>query len=184
VSAPPRVALRELVPADAEAMYAYRSDPAVSRYQSWEPAATDDILAFIERLAETQPFTAGTWHQLAIVLRSTGDLIGDCGVHVLGAEPRQAEIGITVAGAHQGRGYARDALGALLELLFGTLRLHRVYGSVDPRNAPSIALLLRAGFRQEAHLRESLWFKDAWADDLIFAMLRSEWSAPGANLGS
>ncbi|MDB5028733.1 MAG: hypothetical protein JWO66_2422, partial [Candidatus Eremiobacteraeota bacterium] len=40
------------------------------------------------------------------------------------------------------------------------------------------------GFRQEAHLRESLWFKDAWADDLIFAMLRSEWSAPGATPGS
>ena len=49
------------------------------------------------------------------------------------------------------------------------------FASVDPRNARSIALMERLGFRREAHFVESLWFKEAWADDVIFAMLEREW---------
>jgi RimJ/RimL family protein N-acetyltransferase len=176
VNASARVVLRELQLDDAEAMFAYRADPDVARYQSWDPASADELRAFIEGLARAEPFAPGTWYQLGIALDG-GDLIGDCGVHVLADEPRQAEIGITIAPAHQGRGYASAALRALLAVLFDELGKHRVYGSVDPRNRASIALLRRAGFRQEAHLRESLWFKGEWADDVIFALLRSEWVA-------
>lgn len=59
---------------------------------------------------------------------------------------------------------------------------HRVIASTDPRDERSVALLRRVGFRLEAHHHESLWFKGAWADDLIFAMLRRDWAAeePGA----
>ena len=52
---------------------------------------------------------------------------------------------------------------------------HRVYGSVDPGNAPSLALLERVGMRREAHFVENLLFKGAWADDVIYAMLRREY---------
>ena len=38
-----------------------------------------------------------------------------------------------------------------------------------------MALLRRVGMRQEAHFRESLWFKGEWADDVVFAILQSEW---------
>jgi RimJ/RimL family protein N-acetyltransferase len=48
---------------------------------------------------------------------------------------------------------------------------------VDPRNGPSTALLRRVGIRQEAHFHESLWFNEEWADDLVFAILRSEWNS-------
>jgi RimJ/RimL family protein N-acetyltransferase len=33
----------------------------------------------------------------------------------------------------------------------------------------------RLGMRQEALLRENLWFKGAWADDIVFAILEREW---------
>ncbi len=172
--------LRELRPDDAETIFAYRSHPDVARYQSWEPASADEVRMFVARQSHAQPFAPGSWHQLGIALRSTDTLIGDCGVHVLADEPRQAELGITVAAEHQRRGYASEALRALLAVLFGERGMHRVYGSVDPRNGASIALLHRAGFRQEAHLRESLWFKGEWTDDLIFAMLRREWHTRAA----
>jgi RimJ/RimL family protein N-acetyltransferase len=51
-----------------------------------------------------------------------------------------------------------------------------VYGSVDPRNRASIALLARVGMRQEAHFRKSLWLRGEWVDDLVFAILESEWT--------
>ena len=77
----------------------------------------------------------------------------------------------------QNRGYATEAVRALLEYLFDTLGKHRVFGSVDPRNRSSIRLLQRVGMREEAHFVKSLWFKDEWVDDVIFAILASEWKS-------
>ncbi len=172
-----RLVLRALRADDAEAMLAYRSDPEVMRYQSWEPQSIDDVRAFIASVVSpAEPYAPGTWRQLAITIRATGELIGDCGVHVPANEPEQAEFGMTLAPAFQGRGYAAEAIRALLRLAFDTLGKHRVFGSIDPRNARSVALMRRTGFRQEAHFVESLRFKGEWADDLVFAMLRREWA--------
>jgi len=172
-----RVVLRDLRPDDAARIAVYRRDPEVARYQSWEPESVEVVRGFIERLSEDEPYAPGRWHQLGIALATTGELVGDCGVHVLAADPRQAEFGITLAREWQGRGLATEALRALLSHLFDGLEKHRVWCSIDSRNSPSIALVRRAGFRQEAHFREGLWFKGAWADDLVFAMLRAEWAA-------
>jgi RimJ/RimL family protein N-acetyltransferase len=170
----PRLSLRPLVPGDAGPMFRYRSHPDVRRYQSWEPASEAEILAFI-RSQPADGCVPGEWFQLGIDLRASGELAGDCGIHRLAADPRQAEIGITLAPEFQGRGLATEALRALLGYLFGSLGLHRVTGSVDPRNAASMALLARAGLRQEAHFRESYWCRGEWTDDAIFALLTREW---------
>ncbi|HWT06318.1 MAG TPA: GNAT family N-acetyltransferase [Xanthomonadales bacterium] len=172
-----RLVLRDLRPDDAEAMFAYRSDPEIMRYQGWDPESLDDARAFIAGNALYEPFAPGSWRQFAITLRSDGAMIGDCGVHVPDDKPEQAEFGITLATAYQRRGYASEALRALLRLVFDTLGKHRAFASVDPRNAPSIALFERAGFRKEAHHVESLWLMGEWVDDVIFAMLAREWRA-------
>ncbi len=172
-----RLVLRALRPDDAGPLFAYRAQPNVARYQSWEPASLDEVRAFIADAAAAVPFAPGSWYQLGIELRTTGVLIGDCGIHVLAADPEQVEIGITVAPAFQGRGYAGETLRAMLDHVFGTLRKHRVFASVDPRNIRSVALLQRNGFRQEAHHVESIRFKDAWADDVVFALLEREWES-------
>lgn len=170
-----RLILRDLGPADAEFVLLYRSDPEVSRYQSWEPASVDQLRSYFEELAGMDPDTPGAWYQLGIVLRSGGELIGDCGIHILD-DPRQAEIGITVARRFQCRGYATEALRAIVGYLFGKLRKHRISASIDPRNTGSIRLMQRLGFRQEAHMIGSLWFKGQWVDDIVFAMLAREWA--------
>lgn len=175
-----RLVLRKIRLADTEALFRYRTDPQVSRYQNWKPLTIEDARQFVETFTSVEPDTPGSWFQLAITLRETGDLIGDCGLHFTAEETRQAEIGITLAPAYQGKGYASEALTAALDYLFITLRKHRVVASVDPGNLPSIALLERLGMRKEAHFRESLWFKGAWADDIIYAILEREWrSQPG-----
>jgi len=170
-----RLVLRNLRPDDAEAMFAYRSDPEIMRYQGWDPESLDDVREFIADNARYEPYAPGSWRQFAIALRSDGAIIGDCGVHVPEDKPDQAEFGITLATAFQRRGYASEALRALLELVFDTLGKHRVFASVDPRNLPSIALFERAGFRKEAHHVESLWLMGEWVDDVILAMLAREW---------
>jgi RimJ/RimL family protein N-acetyltransferase len=173
----PRLLLSPLRLADAPAVFGYRSDPEVARYQSWEPAAIEDVQRFIRELEDTLPGTPGTWYQLGIRLRDGGTLIGDVGLHFPAGRDAEAEIGVTVSPAYQGKGYAAEALRGALGYLFDDLGKHRVIASVDPRNTPSMRLMARLGMRQEALHRESLWFKGAWADDAVFAMLQPEWQA-------
>jgi RimJ/RimL family protein N-acetyltransferase len=104
-----------------------------------------------------------------------GSLIGDCGIHVLKSDPRIVEIAITIAPDCQSRGYATEAVNALLDHLLVRLGKHRVFASVDPRNLNSMALMQRIGLRKEAHFVQSLWFKGGWTDDVVFAMLAGEW---------
>jgi RimJ/RimL family protein N-acetyltransferase len=170
-----RLVLRPLRADDAEAMLVYRSDPEVARYQGWEPETLSDVSEFIAALVDVEPNTPGTWLQLAICLGSSGELIGDIGLHFPEGRDHEAEFGITLNPIHQGRGYAAEALRAALGYLFGSLGKHRVYGSADPHNEASLRLMERVGMRREAHFRESLWFKGGWADDVICAILEREW---------
>ncbi|MEW9623117.1 GNAT family N-acetyltransferase [Rhodanobacter geophilus] len=176
-----RLRLDALREGDAEALFRYRADPDVCRYQGWRPAALADAERFIgDQSAMTEP-SHGQWFQRAIRDRDDGVLIGDIGFCVADA---QAEFGITLAPAAQGKGLAREALHALFGWLFGEMGVHRVHASVDPRNAPSMALLQAMGMRQEAHFRESLRFHGAWVDDVVFGLLASEWpDAAGRGAG-
>jgi RimJ/RimL family protein N-acetyltransferase len=170
-----RLELRPLSVDDAEALFAYRSDTIVAKYQDWKPESVQHTREFINKLSGNEPDTPGTWFQLAIVHRESGQLIGDCGLHFLKDDRRQSEIGITLAPSHQRQGYALEAVQAVLEYLFTGLGKHRVFASMDPRNTAVIELFKRVGMRQEAHLVESLWLNGEWVDDVIFAILEREW---------
>jgi RimJ/RimL family protein N-acetyltransferase len=164
----------ELTPEDAPALFQYRSHEDVTRFQSWRPESIDDVREFILRNT-SRPFDqSDSWYQLAIRSAITGQLIGDLGVHFL-ADSRQVEIGVTIAPAYQRQRFGVTAVRALLDHLFTVMHKHRVFASVDPRNHASIALLRRVGMRQEAHFRQSLWWRGEWVDDVIFAVLQSEW---------
>ncbi|MCP4605408.1 MAG: GNAT family N-acetyltransferase [Proteobacteria bacterium] len=170
-----RLSLSPFLSSDAKALFKYRSDPEVCRYQSFEPGSFDDAKRLIKDIQSVAFDTPDTWFQFAIRLRESGLLIGDLGVHFMDEGSCQVEIGFTVAPEHQGRGVGTEAVTGLLDHLFGSLGKHRVFASVDPRNEPSMALLKRVGMRQEAYFRESLWFKGEWVDDIVFGILESEW---------
>ena len=85
------------------------------------------------------------------------------------------ELGITVSPSQQRAGFGREAVHALLQLLFTELRYRRVVASVDPCNTACMRLMSSIGLRQEAHHRESLMRRGNWADDAVFALLAKEW---------
>ena len=64
----------------------------------------------------------------------------------------------------------------MLRIGFEEVGFHRIVGRLDARNAASAAVLERVGMRREAHLRENEFIKGEWADELIYAMLASEWA--------
>ncbi|MFC6090662.1 GNAT family N-acetyltransferase [Saccharothrix lopnurensis] len=167
-----RVLLRPFAATDAPAVAAYRSDPHVARYQGWDvPFSLVQAEEFVREVAGLDPAEPG-WFQFAVEVG--GKLVGDVGVN-LHHNRMQAEIGYTLAAAHQGLGYATEAVRRLLEHLFDERGLHRVAAECDARNGPSARLLTRLGFRQEGHRVRSTWAKGEWTDDLLFGLLAEEW---------
>ena len=171
-----RLLLRSFEDADLEAFMTYRSDPAIAEYQGWDaPYSLAAATAFIQEMKHKQPATPGEWYQIAIELKVSGDMIGDCAFHILTEDARQAEIGFTLSRPYQGKGYAAEAVTRLLAYLFGELGLHRVRAICDAENLASAKLLERIGMRREGHLIENIWFKGKWGSEYCFGLLKREW---------
>lgn len=173
----PRLILRPFQDSDLEPFAAYRSDPEVARYQGWDaPYSLDQAAEFIAEMKRAQPATGSEWYQFAIEHRPGACLIGDCAFHLLAGDPRQAEIGFTLARPYQRQGYAAQAVMRLLDYLFRDLNLHRVVARCDADNLASARLLARVGMRREGHCVENIWFKGAWGSEYLYALLQRQWA--------
>jgi RimJ/RimL family protein N-acetyltransferase len=171
----PRLILRRFGESDLLPFVAYRSDPDIARYQGWDSLDEPRARAFIAEQQRLEPGMPGEWFQFAIALKEMGELIGDCALKANADDARQAEIGFTLARTHQGQGYATEAVTRLLEYAFAALGLHRVIAITDCRNAASVSLLERLGLRREGHFIQNVWFKGAWGDEYLYAILSAEW---------
>jgi [ribosomal protein S5]-alanine N-acetyltransferase len=171
-----RLDLRPLAPSDDEALLALKSDPVVMRYGSTPPWSEPQVaIDYIQR--DLEGMAAGTHVQLAITRREDADLIGMCSFHLLDVQCRRAELGYSLVVSAWGRGYANEAVAALLDWGFGHLELNRVEADIDPRNAASARALERLGFTREGHLRERWIVAGEKSDSLIYGLLADEWKA-------
>jgi RimJ/RimL family protein N-acetyltransferase len=163
-----RVLLRPFRAQDAEPFAAYRSDPDVARYQSWTaPYDVADAKRLIGDMSGMDGPQPAAWVQIAIEL--DGALIGDVAVGV-DATGTIATIGYTLAPSHQGRGLAREAVGAVVDRLFELTGVHRVEASLDPRNVASARLVESLGFELEGVAVEAVRDGDGWLDDARYAL--------------
>jgi RimJ/RimL family protein N-acetyltransferase len=144
-----RLVVRPMAAEDAGPVFLYRSDPEVGKHQLWHPRDEKEVADFISSLGSLKFNTPDTWFQLAICLRTTGELIGDLGLHFIGPENHDTEIGVTVSPSHQRHGFASEALRAVLDHLLGKMRKRRVFASVEPSNKASIALMRNLGLKKE-----------------------------------
>lgn len=174
----PRLLIRPLTPADADGLLAYRSIPDVCRYVPFEPQTREQLLERIAtRWTRTELTAEGQVVILGVQVRDTGALAGDVMLAWHSWEHSCGEIGCVFNPDLSGRGYATEALDALLRLGFEGLGLHRIIARIDERNGPSIRMVRRLGMRQEARLVENELFKGEWTTELDFAILAQEWQA-------
>ncbi|RSM59658.1 N-acetyltransferase [Kibdelosporangium aridum] len=172
-----RLWLRVFTPADFDELYDIRSRPVVNRYLYTEALSRVEVQAKLdERIAKMSRLTApGDSLMLAVVRKDTDAMIGDVVLNWLPGEHQQAEIGYVLHPDHYGHGFATEAARPLLRIAFEELKAHRVIGRIDGRNAASARVLSKLGMRQEAHFRENEFVKGEWTDEIVFAILASEW---------
>jgi len=170
-----RLVLRPFRECDAVAVHAYQSLPEVAQYQFWEPRSLDEIRTKLTEWMTLNRLDGAGTLELAVETRTGGDLIGDVMLQVTDAQARQGMVGFSFYPDHQGKGYASEAVRALLKIGFADLDLHRIHGRCDARNLRSWRLMERLGMRREAHFREHALFKGGWDEEFYYALLQREW---------
>ena len=170
----PRLKLRPMVEADIPAYYAVFSDPEVARYWSREPWT--DIAQAEESLKSIMADCAdGSVVRFGIELLSTGELIGDAGLHHFFGQNRRCEIGYALASKYWGQGYATEALRAAIRYGFDALDLNRIEADIDPRNVGSARVLEKLGFRKEGYMPERWFVFGEFADTVNYGLLKRYW---------
>jgi ribosomal-protein-alanine N-acetyltransferase len=112
---------------------------------------------------------------LPFVIELDGQFCGQLTIgNVTHGALRSAWIGYWVAKDVTGGGVATAALALGVDHGFGKVRLHRIEATVRPENAPSRAVLNKAGFREEGLLQRYLEVDGAWRDHLLVAVTVEE----------
>jgi RimJ/RimL family protein N-acetyltransferase len=169
-----RLLIRELQPDDLEPMYQIldvdeaegQAPPSIDERRKWLEwnIASANLLASLD-----QP----PYGDRAIVLQSTGEVIGACGLtpamvlsgrfpalQALGVMPSQnaayPEVGLFwhVGRAFRGRGYATEAGAALIQYAFGTMHLQRIVATTEYDNLASQRVMEHLGMTIERNPAE------------------------------
>jgi RimJ/RimL family protein N-acetyltransferase len=171
-----RLTIRPLARNDITEFTRYRNLPDVARYQDWTLPYTRDLAhALVDDAQQLGVPTPGQWLQLAVT-DADDRLLGDVAVW-LDEAALLAMIGYTFAPANQGRGYAVEAVRAVVDWLFTVRKVHRVAATIDPENVASARVLERNGFRYIGTARSAALVRNVWSDDARFEILADEWRA-------
>jgi RimJ/RimL family protein N-acetyltransferase len=140
-----RLRLRRSAPGDAEQISAYRSDPEVHAHQGWDRTDPDHVRDEIEEMLQRVPGGTGGWVQFTVETAADDRLVGDVGLRVADDEPGVIMVGYTMAPAAQGKGYATEAVGALVDYAFETLGADIVRAYADAANVASVRVGEKVG---------------------------------------
>ena len=164
---------------------AFLAAVAASRplHRGWvlPPATTASFAAYVARFAGPQsrnPVRAT--HVGMLVCRADDEaLVGVFNVsEIVRGGFHSAYLGYYALAPHAGAGYMSEGLALLLAFAYRRLKLHRVEANIQPSNAPSIALVQRAGFTREGFSRRYVKIAGRWRDHERWAMLAEDWRAP------
>lgn len=171
-----RLDLRWLTLEDAPVMRAICANKNVAATSGSipHPYPEGEEIRVLERVAEG--VEKGTWYLFGMVVRETGELIGDVSLHI-NREQFAAELGYLLAESAWGNGYASEAAEAAIGFAFGTLGLRRVEGRCVTTHPASARIMEKIGMTREGHLKESFCKWGVFFDDYIYGITRDQWAA-------
>lgn len=168
MSAVPTISIRALEPEDLEFLYMIENEPKLwtvgnsnvpySRYVLHEYIASSANDIYKDGQVRLM-IVDGAGHNVGVV-----DLINFEPKH------RRAEVGIVVASAYRGQGYAQEALRMLTRYARQILRLHQLYALVSVSNENSLRLFTAAGFERTARLADWLWEAEKYVDAYVMQL--------------
>jgi ribosomal-protein-alanine N-acetyltransferase len=168
-----RLILRKMTPADAEVVFAYASDPEVTRYVIWDTHRTiEDSESFLRSTVERYENAEADW---GIVRKENGRFIGECGIVEWDLDHARAEMGYVLSREYWGQGLMPEAVRAMISFGFERMGLNRIEARCMTENVASARVMEKAGMTYEGTLRKREVIKGAYRDIKLYAILRSEY---------
>lgn len=168
-----RLHIRKMVVSDSPSLFQIWSEPEVTRYMNIENFTNEceaiDIIGQLDKLANKNKAI-----RYSIIELKSNEIIGSCGFNYIDHENLKTEIGYDLRKKSWGKGYAQEAISALLDYAFHTLHLYRVEAKVEPDNIKSIKVLQKLNFVFEGTLRKTEKLKDRFIDINIYSRLRTD----------
>lgn len=179
-----RVFLRRFLLEDAESLLDLRVRNRLF-VRPFEPRRADSYYTLEGQMeaieASGRHWEAGTGYLLGVYLtvggpQSKGFLVGHVNLgNVVRGAWENCTLGYFIDESHNGRGLATESVGLAVRFAFEKAALHRVQAAVMPRNAPSIRVLEKLGFRREGFSERYLKIDGNWEDHLLYAITQEEW---------
>ena len=162
-----RLILRQFTMEDTDALLPILGDSETMVYYP-HPFSRDEIEAFVRKqLTRYAESGHGKW---AMLLKTTGELIGDCGLALQEVETSKCiEVGYNLHKNHWHNGYATEAARACIRFGFYKLCAKQVISMVRPENRPSRRVAERNGMTPG-----KLVFWHGF-NHLIYSISREEW---------
>lgn len=170
-----RLMLRDFIKDDWQRVLEYQSDPLYLRYNEWAERTPEAVQEFVGWFIDQQAHMPRIKHQLAIVLKSTNELVGNCGVRMDAVEAIEADIGYELDPKYWNRGYATEAASVIADFGFHHFGVHRIWAACIADNISSAHVLEKLGMKLEGRFRENRHFKGKWWDSLYYGILAEEW---------
>ena len=164
-----RLLLRKAREEDLSAIHAILSDSRAMRFWSTPPHAT---------LEQSRQWLAGMMAiELAegedFVVEHQGVVIGKAGFY------RFPEVGFIFHPDHWGKGFAREALSAVLDRELASRP--EAIADVDPRNDACLKLLMRLGFVETGRESKTWLVGEEWCDSVYLSLGAEAWKASGTS---
>lgn len=166
-----RLHIRKMIPDDFEDALEHRLHEDVARYTT-EPMTREDAVAFYEKRMSTWHGEDGEWLSLSVILEKESKAIGELGFKFMARKHRLGEIGYRLNPAYQGKGFAFEAVEALISELFGHKNLHKIIAICDPRNTGSYRLMEKLKMTREAHFKSHVFRRGEWCDEYVYSIIK------------
>src|ERR1700744_699366 len=121
-----RLSLRPLAVSDAPAIFAMMSDEETMRFWDW-PAFKDEETVREIVGAQVADMDAGTARYWAVAFSPDAPAIGSVDLSEIDPHHRRAEVGFLFNRAQWNKGYAREAMQAVLGVAFKDMALERLW---------------------------------------------------------
>lgn len=168
-----RLVFRKLKDSDAPEVFKLRSNPENMKYIPRPLLKNEDeALAMIHMMnAKIDENTDINW---GVCLKGTVSIIGFMGFYRTQPENHRTEIGYMILPEYNGKGYVTEAVKTMLNYAFNSVGFHSVCAVIDPKNIGSEKVLIKNGFRKEAHFIEDECFEGKFWDSVHYGILKRE----------
>jgi RimJ/RimL family protein N-acetyltransferase len=173
-----RLVLRRFAPEDWQDLLAFLSDEETFQHMEGRPLEEDDVLRWLEREQPVRLTTPDQPFHLGIQSKENDHLVGFVVLSL--SEPFQATLQVVLHRSVHRKGFALEALRAVLSFCFEGIRLHRVSALCQSQHTAACRLCEKAGLRREGEFVKSRLFDGQWINMTSYAALEEEFLKPAS----